>query len=42
MIPNRWYAILESSEVKVGKPVSVMRMGEKLILWRDAKGRSRA
>jgi phenylpropionate dioxygenase-like ring-hydroxylating dioxygenase large terminal subunit len=38
MIPNHWYAILESSEVKVGKPVGVTRMGEKLVLWRDEKG----
>jgi phenylpropionate dioxygenase-like ring-hydroxylating dioxygenase large terminal subunit len=37
MIPNHWYAILESSEVKVGKPVGVTRMGEKLVLWRDAQ-----
>jgi phenylpropionate dioxygenase-like ring-hydroxylating dioxygenase large terminal subunit len=38
MIPNHWYAILESSEVKPGKPVGVTRLGEKLVLWRDAKG----
>lgn len=37
MIPNHWYAILESSEVKVGKPVGVTRMGEKLVLWRAAQ-----
>ncbi len=38
MIPNQWYAILESGEVKPGKPVGVTRMGEKLVLWRDEKG----
>ena len=37
MIPNQWYAILESNEVKPGKPVGVTRMGEKLVLWRDER-----
>jgi phenylpropionate dioxygenase-like ring-hydroxylating dioxygenase large terminal subunit len=40
MIPNQWYVILESKEVKPGKPVGVTRMGEKLVLWRDAQGRA--
>jgi len=31
MIPNLWYVILESKEVRHGKPVGVTRMGEKLI-----------
>jgi len=39
MIRNQWYIILESSEVKQGKPVGVTRMGEKLVLWRDAEGK---
>jgi phenylpropionate dioxygenase-like ring-hydroxylating dioxygenase large terminal subunit len=38
VIRNQWYAILESSEVQRGKPVGVTRMGEKLVLWRDATG----
>lgn len=38
MIPNQWYAILESNEVRPGKPVGVTRMGEKLVLWRTAGG----
>lgn len=38
MIHNQWYAILESREVKSGKPVGVMRMGEKLVAWRDPSG----
>jgi len=28
MIPNQWYVILESNEVKTGKPVGVTRMGK--------------
>jgi len=39
MIPNQWYVILESKEVKPGKPVGVLRMGERLVLWRDEQGR---
>jgi phenylpropionate dioxygenase-like ring-hydroxylating dioxygenase large terminal subunit len=38
MIRNQWYAVLESSEVKAGKPVGVTRMGEKLVFWRDQQG----
>lgn len=30
MIPNQWYAVLESDEVPRGKAVGVLRMGEKL------------
>ena len=37
MIPNQWYAILESKEVKRGKVTAVTRMGEKLIAWRDGR-----
>lgn len=39
MIPNQWYAILESNEVKRGRPVGLTRMGEKLVAWRDSQGR---
>ncbi len=39
MIPNQWYAILESSEVRPGRTVGVTRLGEKLVLWRDSRGR---
>jgi phenylpropionate dioxygenase-like ring-hydroxylating dioxygenase large terminal subunit len=39
MIPNQWYAILDSKEVKTGRPVGVTRMGEKLVAWRDSQGR---
>jgi len=38
VIPNQWYAILEPQEVKTGKPLSVTRMGERLVFWRDSKG----
>jgi phenylpropionate dioxygenase-like ring-hydroxylating dioxygenase large terminal subunit len=38
MIPNQWYAILESTEVKHGKITGVTRMGEKLVAWRDSHG----
>jgi phenylpropionate dioxygenase-like ring-hydroxylating dioxygenase large terminal subunit len=37
MIPNQWYILMESKEVK-DKPVGVTRMGEKLVFWRDASG----
>lgn len=37
MIKNKWYAIMESQEVKK-KPVGVARLNEKLVLWRDSNG----
>ncbi len=39
MIPGMWYVVLESTEVKHGRPVGVTRMGEKLVFWRDSQGR---
>lgn len=38
MIPNQWYVILESKEVKNNKIVGTTRMGEKMVAWRNAKG----
>ena len=38
MIPNQWYAILESKEIKKGKIIGVTRMGEKMVAWRNTKG----
>lgn len=38
MIPNQWYAVLGSKEVKKGRPVGVTRFSEKLVLWRDENG----
>jgi phenylpropionate dioxygenase-like ring-hydroxylating dioxygenase large terminal subunit len=37
MIPNLWYAVLESSELKA-TPLGVTRLGERLVFWRDADG----
>jgi phenylpropionate dioxygenase-like ring-hydroxylating dioxygenase large terminal subunit len=39
MIPDQWYAVLESSQVPAGRPVSIIRMGERLVFWRDAQGK---
>jgi phenylpropionate dioxygenase-like ring-hydroxylating dioxygenase large terminal subunit len=39
MIPNQWYIVLESKEVRRGKPVGVTRMGEKMVFWRDNQGK---
>jgi phenylpropionate dioxygenase-like ring-hydroxylating dioxygenase large terminal subunit len=38
MIPNQWYAILESKEVKKGKLIGLTRMGEQMVAWRNNKG----
>jgi len=38
MIPNQWYVILESREVKKGKPVGFTHMGEKMVAWRQDDG----
>lgn len=38
MIPDQWYAVLASSEVKRGRPVGVVRFGRRLVLWRDEEG----
>jgi len=40
MIPNQWYAILESRSLKSKRPVGIMRMGERLVLWRDGEGKA--
>lgn len=39
MIRNQWYVILESREV-TRNMIAVKRMGEELILWRDADGKA--
>jgi phenylpropionate dioxygenase-like ring-hydroxylating dioxygenase large terminal subunit len=39
MIRNQWYVLLESSEVRQ-KPVSVIRMGERMVFWRDSRGKA--
>lgn len=38
MIPDQWYAVLDSKEVKPGKPVGFTRMGQKLVFWRKENG----
>jgi nitrite reductase/ring-hydroxylating ferredoxin subunit len=37
-IPNQWYPIFDSSKLKQRKPVGIMRLGERLVLWRDGTG----
>jgi len=37
MIPNQWYVVLESAQVKQ-KPLGVTRLGEKMVFWRDETG----
>jgi phenylpropionate dioxygenase-like ring-hydroxylating dioxygenase large terminal subunit len=39
VIRDQWYVVLESQEVKAGKPLGVTRMGEKLVFWRDSGGK---
>jgi phenylpropionate dioxygenase-like ring-hydroxylating dioxygenase large terminal subunit len=39
MIRNQWYIIAESRQIKSGKPIGMKRLGEKLVLWRDADGK---
>jgi phenylpropionate dioxygenase-like ring-hydroxylating dioxygenase large terminal subunit len=38
MIPNQWYAVLESREVAAGRPKRTRRMGLDLVFWRDGAG----
>jgi phenylpropionate dioxygenase-like ring-hydroxylating dioxygenase large terminal subunit len=38
LIPNRWYAVLDSTQVRAGKPVGLRRLGQSLVFWRDADG----
>lgn len=37
-IPNQWYAILETDELKAGQPQSFKRLGVEMVGWRDAAG----
>ena len=39
MIPNQWYILLQSKQIPHHRPVGVTRMGEKMVFWRDAKGK---
>jgi phenylpropionate dioxygenase-like ring-hydroxylating dioxygenase large terminal subunit len=37
MIYNQWYPVLDSSELKKGKPLRIKRFNENMVLWRDEK-----
>ena len=37
VIPNQWYAVLESRSLGA-KPVGIERLGERLVAWRAAGG----
>lgn len=39
MIRNKWYAVLDSQELGK-KPIGVTRLNEKLVFWRDEKGKA--
>jgi phenylpropionate dioxygenase-like ring-hydroxylating dioxygenase large terminal subunit len=38
-IPNMWYAVLDSDEVKPGKPVAFKRLGVDMVFWRNGEGK---
>jgi phenylpropionate dioxygenase-like ring-hydroxylating dioxygenase large terminal subunit len=38
VIPNQWYVVLDSKEVKENRPVGVLRLGERLAFWRSPQG----
>ena len=40
MIRNQWYVVLESDEVGE-TPRGVIRLGERIVFWRDAEGKAR-
>jgi phenylpropionate dioxygenase-like ring-hydroxylating dioxygenase large terminal subunit len=39
MIRNQWYVVLESYEVRAGRPVGFTRLGERLVFWRTNEGK---
>lgn len=39
MLPNQWYAVLETDEVKGSQPVSFKRLGQDLVFWRNERGK---
>ena len=41
MIRNQWYVVLESKEVGT-HPIGVVRLGEKIVFWRDQTGKVHA
>ena len=38
MIPNQWYVILESKELRRRKPLRIKRLNQQLAIWRDTDG----
>ena len=38
MIRNQWYVVMESNEVG-NSPIGVIRLGEKMVFWRDQSGK---
>jgi len=38
MISQQWYVVADSTQIR-DKPVGVVRMGEKLVFWRDTSGK---
>jgi phenylpropionate dioxygenase-like ring-hydroxylating dioxygenase large terminal subunit len=38
MIPRQWYVVLESPQVRPGRPLGVTRLGERLVFWREPGG----
>jgi len=38
MIPKQWYVVMDSTQVR-DRLVGVVRMGEKLVFWRDSSGK---
>ncbi len=38
MIRDQWYAVLTSAEVRRGKPYGTIRLGERLVFWRNNAG----
>jgi phenylpropionate dioxygenase-like ring-hydroxylating dioxygenase large terminal subunit len=40
MIPNQWYVVLESREVRPGRLLGVTRMGERLVFGRGSSGKA--
>jgi phenylpropionate dioxygenase-like ring-hydroxylating dioxygenase large terminal subunit len=38
MIPNQWYVILESKEIRKNEIKGIIRFGKKLVAWRNPQG----
>ncbi|MDP2965108.1 MAG: Rieske 2Fe-2S domain-containing protein [Pelolinea sp.] len=38
MIPNQWYAVLDSKQLIKSNPLGIRRFGENLLMWRAEDG----